>query len=74
MRHKCQHQQALLSKQGRHRRFPRYPIVHLPCPELSGVRLSRSESVLNSDQVYHSLRFRCKLAAFTVVYHFDNLI
>ena len=50
---------------GRHRRFPRYPIVHLPCPVLSGVRHSRSESVLSSDQVYHNLRFRCKLAAFT---------
>jgi hypothetical protein len=64
MRHRCQHQQALLSKQGRHRRFPRYPIVHLPCP-LSGFRHSRSESVLSSDQVYHSLKLRCKLAVFT---------
>ncbi len=56
---------------GRHRRFPRYPIVHLPCPELSGVRHNRSESVLSSDQVYHSLKLRCKLAVFTVVYHFE---
>jgi hypothetical protein len=50
---------------GRHRRFPRYPIVHLPCPDSSGFRHSRSESVLTLAQVYHSLKLRCKLAAFT---------
>jgi hypothetical protein len=50
---------------GRHRSFPRYPIVHLPCPDSSGFRRSRSESVLTSDRVYHSLKFGCKFAAFS---------
>ncbi len=45
---------------GRHRRFPRYPIVHLPCPGSSGFRHSRSESVLTSDRVYHSIKPGCK--------------
>jgi len=37
-----QHQPLSFPK-GRHRRFPRYPIACLPCPDSPGFRHSRSE-------------------------------
>lgn len=50
----------LLSKRGRHRRFQRYPIAYLPCPDLSGFRHSRSENVSTLRELYHKPRLERK--------------